>query len=115
MIETTIETVLTTLSCPLILGTIPLGQSLPAVTYNLISDVETLSHDGVEFFRRRFQFTVSADTYSDVNTINEEIKTLLNLNKTDFLMSRRVITINRLDPETGVWNGYSDYIIDSVE
>lgn len=81
------------------------------VVYRLISTVPIKSHNGIIGGKNRFQLTCWGDTLAKSRALADSMKTILDLNKTNFTLSWLTNDFTDKDIESGLFKSYLDFYV----
>jgi len=90
---------------------VPTNGTYPNVTYQMISNVQTRTHAGVDSERPRMQLSCHSKAYADCYDTAETVKSAMDLNQTDFKLATKENEFDVKEVEPGIYRIVLDYYV----
>lgn len=109
--ESTLKTLLKTLGYSVYALSVPSNGNYPCIVYQRVSTLQLRSHSGNELEKPRFQVSIWAKSYDEAKTISESVKSLLDLNMTNFKLVTKENELDDSETEAKLYRKILDFYI----
>ena len=109
--EEILKPLLKTLGYPVYADSVPTDGSYPCIVFQRITTYQYRSHTGNEMERPRFQISCWSKTPTEAKTLSESVKSLLDLNVTNFKLATKENELDDKEMETGLYRKLLEFYV----